>query len=467
VQNFGCRATQADGAAIERQLATQGLLQAHAARDADVVVLNTCTVTAAADQDARASIRRIHRENPDAKIMVTGCYAQRAPQEIAALPGVTWVVGNSHKHRVAEIAASAGFEPKMEAQVHEEKRIEQGPGQHGLGQHGSHNFVFLETVSLSAPAFTLVGDVFAHTDLIAAPVFAGDSIAEKTRPNLKVQDGCNNRCSFCIIPSVRGQSRSMQLERVIEEANALVAAGYREIVLSGINLGRWGRDFQPQQKFEHLVRALLEHTAIEKIRISSVEPMDWSDDLIALVAGSPRIAKHAHLPLQSGSDRILRRMHRKYRPWHYAEKIREIREAMPDAAIGADVMVGFPGETDEIFEESRSFIENLPFTYLHVFTYSSRPGTPSAAMPDQVPVHVARERNRLLRGLAAEKNRAFRESFVGQSLNVITLQIGDKSSTEALSDNYLKVRVAGSYRANELMRATITNLWRDKLVGHV
>jgi threonylcarbamoyladenosine tRNA methylthiotransferase MtaB len=467
VQNFGCRATQADGAAIERQLATQGLLQAHAARDADVVVLNTCTVTAAADQDARASIRRIHRENPDAKIMVTGCYAQRAPQEIAALPGVTWVVGNSHKHRVAEIAASAGFEPKMEAQVHEEKRIEQGPGQHGLGQHGPHNFVFLETVSLSAPAFTLVGDIFAHTDLIAAPVFAGDSIAEKTRPNLKVQDGCNNRCSFCIIPSVRGQSRSMQLERVIEEANALVAAGYREIVLSGINLGRWGRDFQPQQRFEHLVRALLEHTAIEKIRISSVEPMDWSDDLIALVAGSPRIAKHAHVPLQSGSDRILRRMHRKYRPWHYAEKIRKIRDAMPDAAIGADVMVGFPGETNEIFEESRSFIENLPFTYLHVFTYSSRPGTPSASMPDQVPVHVARERNRLLRGLAAEKNRAFRESFVGQSLNVITLQIGDKSSTEALSDNYLKVRVAGSYRANELMRATITNLWRDKLVGHV
>ena len=206
----------------------------------------------------------------------------------------------------------------------------------------------------------------------------------------------------------------MKLDRVIEEANALVAAGYREIVLSGINLGRWGRDFQPQQKFEQLVRALLEIPSIEKIRISSVEPMDWSDDLIALVAGSPRIAKHAHVPLQSGSDRILRRMHRKYRPWHYAEKIRKIREAMPDAAIGADVMVGFPGETDELFEESRSFIEQLPFTYLHVFTYSSRPGTPSAAMPDQVPVHVARERNRVLRELAAEKNRAFRESFVGR-----------------------------------------------------
>ncbi|HET9165603.1 MAG TPA: MiaB/RimO family radical SAM methylthiotransferase, partial [Candidatus Angelobacter sp.] len=302
-------------------------------------------------------------------------------------------------------------------------------------------------------------------ELIAAPVFAGDSIAEKTRPNLKVQDGCDNRCSFCIIPSVRGQSRSMRLDRVIEEANALVAAGYREIVLSGINLGRWGRDFQPQLKFEQLVRALLEYTDMEKIRISSVEPMDWSDDLIALVAGSPRIAKHAHAPLQSGSDRILRKMHRKYRPWHYADKIRKIHEAMPDAAIGADVMVGFPGETDELFEESRSFIEHLPFTYLHVFTYSSRPGTPSAAMPDQVPVHVARERNRVLRELAAQKNRAFRESFVGRTLEVITLQAGGDGWTEALSDNFLKVRLAGRYEANEWTKAEIEGVGDENLMA--
>jgi threonylcarbamoyladenosine tRNA methylthiotransferase MtaB len=280
-----------------------------------------------------------------------------------------------------------------------------------------------------------------------------------------VQDGCNNRCSFCIIPSVRGQSRSMKLDRVIDEANALVAAGYREIVLSGINLGRWGRDFQPQQRFEHLVRALLEYTDIEKIRISSVEPMDWSDDLMALVAGSPRIAKHAHVPLQSGSDRILRKMHRKYRPWHYAEKIRKIHEAIPEAAIGADVMVGFPGETEELFEESRSFIEHLPFTYLHVFTYSSRPGTPSAAMLDQVPVHVARERNRILRDLAAEKNQDFRRRFIGQSLEVITLQAGGDGWTEALSDNFLKVRVAGRYEANKWMKVKVEGTGDETLVA--
>ena len=439
LHSFGCRATQADGAAIENRLAAQGLSRAGSVREADLVVFNTCTVTAAADEDARAAIRRAHRENPDARIMVTGCYAQRAPDEVAALPGVTWVVGNSHKHRVAEIAAGSA----------------QG------------DFVPVETLALSGPAFTLVGDIFAHTELMATPVIAGEFIGEKTRPNLKVQDGCNNRCSFCIIPSVRGQSRSLPLERVIEEAEALVRAGFREMVLSGINLGRWGRDFQPQQRFEQLLRALLERTAIEKIRISSVEPMDWSDELIELMASSPRIAKHAHAPLQSGSDFILRRMHRRYRPWHYAQKIRAIREAMPDAAIGADVMVGFPGETDERFEESRSFIEHLPFTYLHVFTYSSRPGTRSAAMPDQVPVRVARERNRVLRELAAKKNLDFRRGFVGRALNVITLQNGDDKFTEALSDNYLKVHVAGRWVPNLWIKALVTEIGDEGLVAEV
>jgi threonylcarbamoyladenosine tRNA methylthiotransferase MtaB len=437
VQNFGCRATQADGASIERQLVEKGLDRAASANEADLVVLNTCTVTAAADQDARAAIRRVHRTNPEAKILVTGCYAQRAPEEIAALPGVTWVVGNSHKQQIPQIATSST----------------------------PADFVSLESVALSGPAFTLVGDIFAHTELVAAPVFDAEGIAEKTRPNLKVQDGCNNRCSFCIIPSVRGQSRSMKLDRVLEEAHALVAAGYREIVLSGINLGRWGRDFATPLRFEQLLRTLLEHTGIARIRISSVEPMDWSDELIELVSSSPRIAKHAHVPLQSGSDRILRAMHRRYRPWHYAEKIRKIHEAIPDAAIGADVMTGFPGETDELFEESRSFIEHLPFTYLHVFTYSSRPGTASAAMPNQVPVEIARERTRILRDLAAEKNLRFRRRFVGRTLEAITLQTGDAEFTEALSDNYLKVRIAGRHPANEWMQSRITGTEDDGLAA--
>lgn len=456
MQNFGCRATQADGAAIEQQLAKKGLHRADSFSLADVVILNTCTVTAAADQDARALIRRVHRENPAAKILVTGCYAQRAPEEVASLPGVTWVVGNSHKHRVSDVVGLQNFALQNFAL--------QNVAQQNVAPQ---NFVPLENVALSAPAFTLTGDIFAHTELIAAPVFAGDEHVARTRPNLKVQDGCNNRCSFCIIPSVRGQSRSMHLDRVIAEAQALAKAGFREIVLTGINLGRWGRDFATAARFEQLLRSLLDHTDVEKIRISSVEPMDWSDDLIGLVTDSPRIAKHAHVPLQSGSDAILRRMHRKYRPWHYAEKIRKIREAMPEAAIGADVMVGFPGETDELFEQSRSFIEQLPFTYLHVFTYSSRPGTPSAAMPDQVPVAVSRERNRILRELASGKHLEFGLRFRGTTLTAITLQSAGPDGTEALADNYLKVKVAGEHPPNQWIKVNIEQADTEGLIGSI
>ena len=440
LENFGCRATQADGAAIERQLLERGLIRAVSPVEAEVVVLNTCTVTASADQDVRSAIRRIHRNNPETRILVTGCYAQRAPEEISALPGVSLVVGNSHKHALADYAVpltSAG------------------------------GFVPLAEVGAAAEPNIVIGDIFAHTALLAAPVFDGDDASEKTRPNLKVQDGCNNRCSFCIIPFVRGRSRSLALEHVVREANDLVARGYREIVLSGINLGRWGRDLTPRANFSAMLRAVLENTRIEKLRISSVEPMDWTNELIELVATSPRIAKHAHVPLQSGSDSVLRRMHRKYRPWHYADRIERIRRAMPDAAIGADVMVGFPGESNEEFEQTRSFIAQLPFTYLHVFTYSSRPGTPSAEMPNQVPMQVARERNRVLRELAVTKKRSFVQSFVGRDLDAITLTHFDGASTEALTDNYLKLMVAGSHPPNRLVAARIDGVRDELLTGHI
>ena len=440
LENFGCRATQADGAAIERQLLDRGLARAQSAGEAEVVVLNTCTVTASADQDVRAAIRRIHRGNPGTKIVVTGCYAQRAPKEISTMPGVSLVVGNSHKHAVADYAAP-------------------------LASAGG--FVPLTHIGSADESNIVVGDIFAHTELLAAPVFEGEDASEKTRPNLKVQDGCNNRCSFCIIPAVRGRSRSLALEHVLRETRELVARGYHEIVLSGINLGRWGRDLAPRSNFAAMVRAALENTAIEKLRISSVEPMDWTNELIELVATSPRIAKHAHVPLQSGSDRVLRRMHRKYRPWHYADRIERIRHAMPDAAIGADVMVGFPGESSEDFEETRALIERLPFTYLHVFTYSSRPGTPSAAMPAQIPVEVARERNRVLRELAADKKHAFMESFRGRTLSALTLRKCLDGCTEAITDNYLKVMVSGSYGTNQWITARIDNLHDSGLVGHV
>jgi threonylcarbamoyladenosine tRNA methylthiotransferase MtaB len=482
VENFGCRAAQADGAAIARQFCDRGLNRAFSPSNAELVILNTCTVTASADQGARAAIRRIHRKNPGCQIIVTGCYAQRAPEEIAALPGVTQVIGNSHKHQLAEIVAVP-----------------------------APAFVSLASLAASSrppnnPRHIFVSDIFAHTELLAAPVFEGQATpGARTRPNLKVQDGCDNRCSFCVIPSVRGQSRSLPLTQVLLEVNALVASGYREVVISGINLGRWGTDLLDHPSFarsagfgmtrgklgfEHLVCAILAETSLEKLRLSSIEPMDWSHQLIGMMAESTRVAKHAHVPMQSGSDRVLRLMHRKYRPWHYREKIETIRAAMPTAAIGADVMVGFPGETEADFDETRRMIDSLPFTYLHVFTYSSRPGTPSATMRDQVPVHRRRERNRVLWELAAEKKLAFMQFFVGKEIEAITLgsvptlvpagmaalaqdrdQLADGSNvlgqgfTEALTDNYLKLRLKGRHAANRWIKARIERVEDGYLVG--
>ena len=457
VENFGCRATQADGAAIEQQFREKGLTRADNPRSARYVVLNTCAVTAYAEQDARAAIRRVRRENPGCEVIVTGCYAQRAPQEVASLPGVSLVIGNSHKNDLARITLRAQFEKDRRPT----------------------NFVPIDNLARNRAPFNdsiFVSDIFAHTELIAAPVF--DSANERTRPNLKVQDGCNNRCSFCIIPSVRGRSRSLKLDEVLREVNQLVEAGYREVVISGINLGRWGRDFQQEPmwggrprppRFEDLVRAILDETSLSKLRISSVEPMDWSDSFIQLMAESPRIAKHAHVPMQSGSDAVLRRMHRKYRPWHYGDKIKKIRAAMPTAAIGADVMVGFPGETETEFEETRRMIEELPFTYLHVFTFSARPGTAAATMANQVPVQVARERNRILRELGEEKKLAFMQTFVAHTLDAITLNVVSEDLdgvwTEAVTDNYLKLRLKGRHEPNQWFSAQIDSLHRGRLVG--
>jgi threonylcarbamoyladenosine tRNA methylthiotransferase MtaB len=292
-----------------------------------------------------------------------------------------------------------------------------------------------------------VGDIFAQTDFLSAPV--EDALGERTRPNLKIQDGCNNRCSFCIIPFVRGRSRSAPAEQVISQVRAL-AAKYREVVLSGINLGRWGRELDGRLRLVDLIRRLLDETGVERLRLSSVEPMDFSDDLLGLMAESPRIAKHVHAPLQSGSDRVLRRMHRKYRPRHYADRILKARAFMPDCAVGADVMTGFPGETEQEFEESRAFIDSLPFTYLHVFTYSERPGTPAAELA-QVPMQIRKQRTHILRDLAAKKNLEFRNAMIGRTLSVVTLE----NNRAALSENYLKVTLTTPREANRIVEVRI------------
>lgn len=410
VRSFGCRASQADGAAIESLLQRQGF--APAEQHADFVILNTCTVTAAADDELRQVVRRVHRENPQARIVITGCYAQRAPEELRDLPGVEMVVGNSHKTRIADLLAAP-----FHGEVH-------------------------------------VGDIFAQQEFLASPI--EEAGPDRSRPNLKIQDGCGNRCSFCIIPYVRGRSRSAPVEQVVMQVREL-STRYAEVVLTGINLGRWGREAGMQMRLADLLRTLLAETDIQRLRLSSVEPMDWSDDLLRLMAGSPRIAKHVHAPMQSGSDTVLRRMHRKYRPGHYEDRIRKAREWMPDCAVGADVMTGFPGETEEEFEQTRSMVERLPFTYLHVFPYSERPGTPAAESMHHVPVQIRRERGRILQLLAEEKNREFRRSLVGRTLAAAVLQDG----CHAMTTNYLTVELSHSRLPRTLLDVTAGGLTKS------
>lgn len=412
IHNFGCRATQADGSALATALEARGLTAATEEAPPELVVLNTCTVTATADQDVHKMVHRVRREHPGARILVTGCYAQRAPEELARLEGVDWVVGNSHKTAIPEIVTG------------------------GADYHGQIH----------------VGDIMATREFFSAPVEEPNQ--DRIRPNLKIQDGCNNRCSFCIIPSVRGRSRSARPEWVIEQI-AKLAREYREVVITGINLGRWGRDFETDNpagrlKFPGLLRRILAETAIERLRLSSIEPMDFSDELLELMAAEPRIARHVHAPLQSGSDTVLRRMYRKYRPRHYEDRIRRARALMPEAAIGADVMVGFPGETDAEFEESRAFIAALPFTYLHVFTYSERPGTRAASAAGPVPVTVRKERNRILRELAAAKGLVFRQTLVGTTISAVTL-----GGRRAITTNYQNVELAGPREANQIVEVKI------------
>jgi threonylcarbamoyladenosine tRNA methylthiotransferase MtaB len=286
---------------------------------------------------------------------------------------------------------------------------------------------------------------------------------------LKIQEGCENHCTFCVIPQTRGASRSLAADAVMRQVEGFVAAGGNELVISGINLGRWGREFgfdgEPRT-LAALVGTIFTETKLPRLRLSSIEPMDWTDELIALMAEhAPRIARHAHLPLQSGSDAVLRRMHRRYRPWHYAAKVEKLVRAVGDGlTLGADVMAGFPGETDAEFEETVAVIRALPFGYLHLFPFSARPGTPGWALHAAAPVasQTVEKRMARLRELAAEKMRAHREKFVGRELDCITLHTDAKlvaqSKTNALSENFLPVVLSGRRSANRMIRARVVGL---------
>jgi threonylcarbamoyladenosine tRNA methylthiotransferase MtaB len=443
VENFGCRAARADGEAVSARLRAEGLAELEIS-EADVVVVNTCSVTAEADRDARAFVRKTRRLNPDAKVVVTGCYAQRAPQEIAALDGVAAVVGNSHKGLVPEIVRNLI-----------------GQNTVPLAAPGLISAASLVALGPTAPIWA--DDRFAHSYIEDAQVLPG----LQTRPNLKIQEGCGNRCTFCIIPTTRGNSRSLSAVKVLAQVRGFVDAGGQELVISGINLGRWGRDLPEDASLSILVKRILAETDLRRLRLSSIEPMDWSPELIALMweFGGARIARHAHLPLQSGSDSVLRRMHRRYRPWHYSQKAAALAEAVgPALALGADVMVGFPGETYAEFRETYDLVSSLPFAYLHLFPFSPRPGTRGWELHRETPVasQAVHERMAALRNLAAEKTRRFRAGFVGSTLPAITLHaphsVASQGRTSALTDNYLPIEISQTLPANRLVEVEVTGM---------
>jgi threonylcarbamoyladenosine tRNA methylthiotransferase MtaB len=465
IEQFGCRATQADAAAIERQLVERGYAASADARSADIIVINTCTVTAAADLQARQSIRAIHRDNPAARVIVTGCYAQRAPEELAALKGVSWVVGNSHKPEIPRLIQ----EMRREAGQQTEQKWTRVPNISIRQGFVPLSTIASEALSLErAPARILTGDILEQRELLVAPVEGGE--AGHTRPVLKIQDGCNKRCSYCVIPQVRGRSRSLAPESVVEEIRKLCEGRAREVVLSGIDLGNYGRDLAPRAKLGELLRRILEETSVERLRVSSVEPMDVTEDLIAIFAASERMARHLHMPLQSGSDRILAAMHRWYRAEHYARRAELAREWLPDAAIGADVIAGFPGETQEDHQATLSLIERLPLTYLHVFSFSSRPGTAAAELRNQVPEEMIARRARELRALGEKKKAEFQSAQAGLRMRALTLnRSGEDVSgpwTRALSSNYLNVRVSGEWPANQFLDVRISGESEGHLTGN-
>ncbi len=468
IEHFGCRAARADGEAMA------GNLRALCEReplDSDVVVVNTCSVTAEADRAARAFIRRAHRRDPAAKIVVTGCYAQRAPEELAGMPGVVAVIGNSHK----------ALAPEIIFRMAKVRTMPDAPTQAAANLPALVPVESLRSAprsdSIPGSAPIWADDSFAHSFIESAQLTGG----AQTRPNLKIQEGCGNRCTFCVIPQTRGPSKSLPQAVVLRQVEEFVASGGKELVLSGINLGRWG--FFPgfgRESLAGLVRAIFEWTTLSRLRLSSIEPMDWGNDLIDLLRefGGGRLARHAHLPLQSGSDSVLRRMHRRYRPWHYADKVSAIFSAAgPDLTLGADVMVGFPGETDREFDETLAFVRALPFGYLHLFPFSPRPGTPGWALHEASPVPKAAREERMaaLRAVGEEKMLAHRSRFIGRDLDAITLNTpeakGSAGDTAALTENFIPINLrghlsGGQLAANQLLEVHVTGLDSDgSLIG--
>lgn len=409
-RTLGCRLNQCETAQMEESLSNRGYRLVSWEEKAAVRVLNTCTVTGKTDRECRRLVRKAKRKDPGARMVVTGCYAQIAPTRVAEVEGVDLILGNLDKASLAD---------------HLDRLLAAGTDSSG-GE--ADRFV---TEYAADTCFQ--NEVFTH--------FSG-----YTRAFLKVQNGCDSRCSYCVIPRARGPSRSMRRESVLRQVGLLEEEGYREVVLTGIHLGAWGRDLQGDS-LAALVRALCAETRVERFRLSSIEPMEMEDGLLNVLEearAEGRIAEHFHLPLQSGSDAVLRRMNRPYSSREYGDRVEEIRRRFPDAAIGADIIVGFPGETETEFRETLELADSLPLTYLHVFSYSDRPGTMAASMPSKVQPDDIRRRSSRLRALSEEKRQTFEGAFLDRELRALTLKQQTAGGRRvALTGNYLEVLLPG------------------------
>jgi len=423
---LGCKLNQFDGAAIEGELARRGFDPVTDAASAEVVVVNTCTVTGKADAEARKLIRGVRRTNPTCRLLVTGCYAQRDAAAIQALDGVDRVFGNEDKSRFGEILDQLGI-----ATVHAPQYPDRGCD-----------------ATLDLPPALHFGD--------------------RSRAFLKVQEGCRLACSYCIIPAVRGPSRSVPAERVERAALALFERGYREVVLTGVNVGDYGRDLEPRIDLAGLLRRLLASCGPNRIRLNSLEPLTVTDEIIQLMLAEPRLAPHLQIPLQSGSPALLRAMRRNYRREQYLDRLRALRAAIPHVGLGADVIVGFPGETDELFRETHDLIEGSPLNYLHVFAWSARPGTAAADLPGRVHGTEVRRRSAELRALADRRSYEFRSQFEGRALDVVVLTPREDGRVRALSGNFIEVALeAESASAGELLQARVERVTHDDTLAVV
>ncbi len=428
IATLGCKVNRYESAALEEDLHKQNFAVVPFNSIADVYIINTCTVTAFADFQSRQLIRRAHRMNPQAKILVTGCYAQIAPRDVAELDGVSMVVGNSLKHQIIEL---------------------------------------MQNKTTASPC-ALIGDVFRQKEFCSMPLA---TFGDRTRAFLKIQDGCNSFCSYCIVPFARGNSRSMALEDVISSVYRLEQEGYREIVLTGIHLGLYGHDLQPAANISRILQSLVERNLDTRIRLSSIEPREVTTDLLNIIKNSDLLCPHLHIPLQSGDDKILQLMKRDYNTRFFRDLIEKVHSTISDIAIGVDVMVGFPSESDEQFENTFNLLECLPIAYLHVFPYSARPGTAAQKFQPRVPEKIKKERAAVLRKLSAQKQEKFALRFLGKPLQVLVESTKDKKTglLKGFSQNYLPFLLDEKFSSsiNKIATVRAEKYTSGKLYGEI